>query len=76
MRSEWPGLGRSVGWALAAAPCAGRLLERVSRLTPTDPHRPDIVMRNFKFLKGMLQEAIRFGTDEGAKEGGAGRLRL
>jgi len=33
-------------------------------------------MRNFKFLKGMLQEAIRFGTDEGAKEGGAGRLRL
>lgn len=40
----------------------GELLERVSRLQPTDSYDPDIALRNFEVLKGMCDEAVAFGA--------------
>jgi hypothetical protein len=44
------------------------VLERMSRLQPTHTHNPNIVVRNFEVLKGMLGEALTFGADEAARD--------
>ncbi|MEO7269475.1 MAG: hypothetical protein ABIW49_09765 [Knoellia sp.] len=41
-------------------------LERVSRLTPTHTHSPEIMRRNFEVLKRLCDEAVTFGAIEPA----------